>query len=227
MIGVYVHDLSLTDACNWCITFNVLSFWLDYISHTDISYNFRLYLCQSHDKKNDGRYCSLRQYSLMDCGYVILLYIHKRALSINNTFCIGLNPGNIIWAYGEIYHDGNDEPLSIFNHRCVQYLAYRCQWLKLLIDADITARQVHKHHVAGLWPNYRWIASWVMFSAYFPLLLLYCIWIPLTLAGKIPKEVEETYTNIGLSDISRSAHLAVNSDVDNPMHTDSDNNAIA
>jgi hypothetical protein len=38
----------------------------------------------------------------------------------------------------------------------------------------------------------RWWASWILFSAYFPLFFLYMVWIPLTCYGIIPAQPAET-----------------------------------
>jgi len=39
----------------------------------------------------------------------------------------------------------------------------------------------------------RWWSSWLLFSAYFPIAILYIIWIPLTLTGQLPSE-QDTHT---------------------------------
>ncbi len=36
----------------------------------------------------------------------------------------------------------------------------------------------------------RFCASWILFAAYFPLVLLYCVWLPLTFMGEIQPPAE-------------------------------------
>ena len=64
---------------------------------------------------------------------------------------------NAVWAGGEFFFSPNhDEPLNMN------------RWSS---EARVTAR---------------WYSSWVVVLAFVPLVVLYCIWIPATLLGKIP-----------------------------------------
>jgi hypothetical protein len=38
----------------------------------------------------------------------------------------------------------------------------------------------------------RWFASWVLFAAYWPIIILYLVWIPLTIMGKFPRTARES-----------------------------------
>jgi len=66
--------------------------------------------------------------------------------------------GNMMWALGNIFIDTDDEARTMF----------------------LTARNAQSHM--------RWIAGWVLFTAYWPIIILYCVWIPLTLYKKFPEQ---------------------------------------
>jgi len=65
--------------------------------------------------------------------------------------------GNMVWALGNIFvnEDGDDSAFLMW------------------------------HSSASSRAQCRWYASWILFSAYFPLVVLYCIWVPLTFMGEI------------------------------------------
>lgn len=65
--------------------------------------------------------------------------------------------GNMFWALGQIYVNQDDDAAFY------------------LFDMSNDT----KYHM-------RYIASWVLFAAYWPLIILYCVWIPLTLWNKFP-----------------------------------------
>jgi cytoskeletal protein RodZ len=52
----------------------------------------------------------------------------------------------------------------------------------------------------------RWWASWFLFAAYLPILFLYCVWIPLTLTGRV-REAKDTSSNPEHNDSVREAGL--------------------
>jgi hypothetical protein len=61
--------------------------------------------------------------------------------------------GNSVWALGEFFFEEYDEPLKMW---------------KSSDEAFKTAR---------------WYSSWILFSAYFPIIVMYMVWIPLTMTG--------------------------------------------
>eukprot|EP01041_Mallomonas_annulata_P000343 gene343-612_t len=63
--------------------------------------------------------------------------------------------GNMVWALGEFYFASYDEPLSLGTRN---------------YDARKTPR---------------WWSSWILFMAYVPIVILYLVWIPLTVMGKL------------------------------------------
>lgn len=80
--------------------------------------------------------------------------------------------GNLVWGYGELYISNDDDPIFIFNNP----LAHEFPSNASLITGD--------DYMLNRTP-YRWFSSWIIFSALFPIVLLYSIWIPLTITNKI------------------------------------------
>jgi len=63
--------------------------------------------------------------------------------------------GNMMWALGELFYASDDDPEQLLRG----------------------SRPENK--------NCRWWASWCLIWSFLPLLVLHCVWIPLTLAGKL------------------------------------------
>jgi len=61
--------------------------------------------------------------------------------------------GNSVWAMGEFFFEGYDEPLIMW------------------VSSDEAFRTA------------RWYSSWILFSAFFPIILMYMVWVPLTYSG--------------------------------------------
>ena len=99
--------------------------------------------------------------------------------------------GNMVWALGNIFITQNDDDSAFLMWHDSHHAREKC----------------------------RWWASWVLFSAYFPLFFLYVIWIPLTCYGKIhpPPSTENERDN----DTDRgTAHseITMGSVVSNSLH---------
>ena len=94
--------------------------------------------------------------------------------------------GNMVWALGEFYFASYDEAFSMG-------------------ERNYEARRTP-----------RWWASWVLCSAYFPIFLLYIMWIPLTLSGRLARE-EDRGDTINDIDVHDGMGINMNVIVSNPI----------
>lgn len=104
---------------------------------------------------------------------------------------------NAVWAAGEFFLSPNhDEPLNMD------------RWNS---EARVTSR---------------WYSSWVVVLSYLPLVVLYCIWIPATIMGKIPKCPSSETQVADMSELSielsPTAMMPIGSSATaSPLHTQS------
>lgn len=76
--------------------------------------------------------------------------------------------GNMMWALGNIFVNYNDDD----NATGLFFVT--------------PAATVHM----------RWFASWVLFAAYWPIIILYIVWIPMTLMGKFPESARDSMMEV-------------------------------
>ncbi len=56
-------------------------------------------------------------------------------------------------------------------------------------DTDDDPRFIFKMFPSNA--HLRWAASWVLFAAYWPIIGLYCVWLPLTFSGHFKRKEEK------------------------------------
>lgn len=83
--------------------------------------------------------------------------------------------GNMMWALGELFYANDDDPEQLFRG----------------------SRLANE--------NCRWWASWILIFSYLPLLVLHCVWIPLSVSGKL----DHTENDEGCDENDDNTHMPI------------------
>ena len=130
---------------------------------------------------------------------LFLVAIDWLILLIDGCFHCSLVAANVIWAIGDVFYPLVDgEPHSMWE----RFVSCHSSIFRTSCHLNrVTCSNKHNRTL------YRWWCCWILFAAYVPIVLLYLVWVPVTLLKLFPSRAQHSCIELVVASAPQSEKL--------------------